>query len=309
MNISICICTFNRALSLKETLESLVLCADEISFGDEILVVDNNSSDETKDVVSSFMKALPVNYLYEKEQGLANARNKALSMFKNDIIIFIDDDITVLKGFINAYKRAFLTYKSGQFFGGRIDVDWGRKQPYWYKSNDLPMLNGLLGNYNMGTEDKQYRQGVLLPYGANFALRKALTQKVGKFNSELGVKGEHLGRGEETDYFRRALDLDCNGHYIESARVRHRFQTERITLTYLYRYGLQKGTEAALLDDFYPNGIITKIIYQFCAGFYQLMKLRIDRFYQCVINIGALRGASIAAVPLKNSVSKQHLHK
>ena len=133
MNISICICTYNRSNSLRLTLDSLVGIVDELHDGDEILIIDNNSNDDTRETVRAYEQSLAISYFFEQTQGLSSARNRALLEFKSPVIIFIDDDVTLTDGFIKTYRQAFLKYSEHHFFGGRIDVDWGGGKPYWFK--------------------------------------------------------------------------------------------------------------------------------------------------------------------------------
>ncbi|MBC7625374.1 MAG: glycosyltransferase family 2 protein, partial [Aeromicrobium sp.] len=86
--ISVAICTFNRAGSLRRTLESLASVAPPQVGGWELLVVDNNSSDSTRAVVAEFESALPVRYVFEAEQGLSLARNRAIREFRADLLLF-----------------------------------------------------------------------------------------------------------------------------------------------------------------------------------------------------------------------------
>ena len=294
MNLSICICTYNRCGELDKTLQSLYFCENELLAGDEIIVVDNNSLDKTKDIVLGYQSKLPIRYIFEQEQGLSCARNAGLNTFSNSIVIFFDDDITLIKGTLSAYRKSFSDYASIGFFGGKIFVDWSGEKPYWYQSDQLPMINGLVGNYNLGSKNLQIRNDFNLPYGANFALTRSVIKIVGLFDTSLGVKGEEFERGEETDYFTRAISNGFQGMYIADAQVGHRFQKQRINLSYLYKYGINKGKALYRVNQ-QSGKLISKIMYQLFAGCYQLLKFRLDRFYQCVINIGVQRGIYIAA--------------
>jgi len=249
--------------------------------GDEILVVDNNSNDNTRELVESFFDVLPLRYVFEPKQGLSAARNRVLVESNADIIVFIDDDISVSQSFIAEYQRAFQDYPDAGFFGGKINVDWCGAAPSWYRDDSLPLD--------------------LLPYGANFALRSETANQVGKFDENLGVNGEKLDRGEETDYFLRAIGLGLTGHYIANASVGHRFEISRIRISYLYAYGLAKGrfnseydkqsrltnTETSRQTD--VSFYFRQSIYAAKACF-QLVKGRRDRFYQSMINLGIRRG-------------------
>jgi len=287
MNISLCICTYNRCDSLNQTLESLVRLQGEFDAGDELLIIDNNSNDETERVVKGYLKLLPVRYFFEKRQGLSAARNRALLEFINPVIIFIDDDVTVFNGFVSQYRKAITKYKDCDFWGGRIDVDWGGAIPRWYQSNDLALINGLLVNYNLGENDKKYQHDDLLPYGASFALRRQLIKRVGQFDVNLGVNGQHIGRGEESDYFVRSMKANFQGAYLANAIIGHRYDPERFKLVYLFQYGVEKGKCLPVKKhDSSVFIFIKKNILFILKALFQLTKGRQDRFYQCIINMG-----------------------
>lgn len=293
--LSIAICTYNRCGQLANTLSSLCSVKNSLMDGDEILVVDNNSTDRTQEVVSKFSKELPIQYVFEVEQGLAAARNRALSEFNNDVLIFFDDDVTVNSGCIEGYRKGVIEHPNHIYFGGPLSLNWYGKPIYWYRGNDLPLINGLLGYYNLGSDDIEYEPTSLLPYGANFAVRRSLMDLIGVFDVSFGVKGSAIGRGEETDYFRRAINAGAKGVYLSAAAATHHFQTERISIPYLYHYGIEKGKLVS--ESGHPDKWVRRVtcLTQALRGIMQLAKGRRDRFYQCIINIGIQRGIEVAA--------------
>src|SRR4051812_4974498 len=104
--ISVCICTYNRAESLRSTLTSLA-AQQGVSWTDcEVLVVDNNCTDRTVEVVHSFRGRLPIRLVEEKVQGLAHARNRAVVDSRGALIVFTDDDIVFESGWLAAYAAA-----------------------------------------------------------------------------------------------------------------------------------------------------------------------------------------------------------
>lgn len=284
--ISIAICTFNRADQLRTTLMSLLESKATLSESDEVLIIDNNSNDSTKSVVEEFSKSLPIRYFLECEQGLSSARNRAIKEFKNDVIVFFDDDISFNKSTILRYRDAFEQHPSHAIFGGRIVVEWPNCAPAWYQDDGLPLINGLIGHYDLGDFDLEYGAGVRLPYGANFALRRRVIHATGEFDTKLGLKGQEIGRGEETDYFERAFDEGFKGIYLAKAKVGHRFQLERINVAYLIQYGKEKGRASVQMDGVKPTQAYRKILGYAIRGLYQTLIGRVDRAYQCVINIG-----------------------
>jgi len=287
LNLSIVICTYNRAEQLRKTLASLSSVVTELSSGDEVIVIDNNGRDHTHQVIESFTRAIPVRCITENKQGLANARNCGIANAKNEVVIFFDDDITVLPNCIAEYRAAAIKHRDIKFFGGKIAVDWQGTQPNWYSGERLPMLDGLIGRYDPNGDSVTYPPETHLPFGANFALRRVTIEQVGSFNPDLGVKGSNIARGEESDYFERALDLGCIGIYLPGALVGHRFQVERISIAYLFRYGIQKGL---LVESNMTRSWLMAASGQFIRGLVQLVRGRKDRFYQCVINAGVYRG-------------------
>lgn len=294
------ICTFNRCDSLAITLASIVDLKTSLYDGDEIIVIDNNSSDSTKELVESFSKELPLRYVFEKKQGLSAARNRLTSESKADVVIFVDDDVTLYEGFVDEYRQAFQNYPNTGFFGGKLLIDWQGRPPPWYRDDSLPLINGLIIHYDLGDNDCEYDKADLLPYGASFALRASTIDTVGYFDESLGVKGTQIDRGEETDYFMRAIEAGIKGRYVANAKAGHRFDPSRITLSYLYSYGLAKGRFSSSVSELDGssekqtqrvgglNFFIGQIVYGLRSCF-QLLKGRPDRFYQSVINLGIRR--------------------
>ena len=295
--ISLAICTHSRSGQLRVTLESIKACCRELSPFDEILLIDNNSSDDTKAVCLQFvgdMKALKLSakYFFESNVGLSAARNRALREFNTDFILFIDDDITLSAASILAYREALKSHSDASVFGGKILVDWGEQAPRWYRSGVLPMIDGLVGNYDLGSQDRVYLESDPLPFGANFGLRASVVARVGFFDTDLGVKGSEIGRGEESDYISRAFSMGFTGLYVSGALVKHRFQTERMNLRHLYRYGMQKGV-AVSVDIASKPKWRRAMLGQLLKGGFQLCKGRVGHFYQCVINVGLYRAIGL----------------
>jgi len=286
VTLSIAICSYNRADELALTLSSFLDCSNELQAADEILLVDNNSQDHTKSIAEHYSDHLPLRYVFESTQGLSSARNRALSEFRNDALIFVDDDITIKSGFLNAYRTALLQHDNPAFLGGRIAANWRGRRPNWYRPQELPLLNGLVGDYDLGTVPLEYSKELLLPYGANFLLTRKGIESVGRFNEALGVNGRGIGRGEESDYFLRALKQSLTGFYVPGAQVEHRFQVERINPRYLFRYGLAKGQASQLNVEQSVFRAVVTIGKLLPRTVYQRLKGRLDNYYQCLINLG-----------------------
>jgi glycosyltransferase involved in cell wall biosynthesis len=302
--LSIAICTFNRAPQLQVLLQNLteVLAMAECDL--EILLIDNNSTDGTAELVDEFAQALPLKYFFEENQGLSFARNRALRETQGSAVWFLDDDTSISPQCLMTYRHALNELTNYDYFGGPIEVDWQDNKPKWLKGRNLVILSGLFGAYSLGDSDTDYQNHIPGPYGANFVLRKRLFTQLDGFDTTLGVKGDHLGRGEESEYFSRALTQGAKGRYLSKAQIKHRFQLERIGIFYLYRYGLAKGTEEVVLEGRDSHTWLNTAFDQLARGIWQLMRARRDNFYQCIVNIGIARGRYVAtqsAAQLKQS--------
>jgi glycosyltransferase involved in cell wall biosynthesis len=113
MKISVCICTYNRSQSLARTLDSLSIPTGDAA-STEVLIVDNNCTDGTAQVVESFRNKLPILRVLETLQGLAHARNRAVAEFRGDLLLFTDDDVRLEAGWLAAYLEASRRFPEAQ---------------------------------------------------------------------------------------------------------------------------------------------------------------------------------------------------
>src|SRR5215471_9795294 len=97
MRITVILCTYNRCESLSTALESVAVSQLPPSISWEVLIVDNNSSDRTREVVEEFSHRYPgrFRYAFEPRQGKSYALNVGVREAKGDVLAFMDDDVTV----------------------------------------------------------------------------------------------------------------------------------------------------------------------------------------------------------------------
>lgn len=117
LNISVVVVTFNRAEMLKEILSSL---AEQIRCPDEVIIVDNNSTDNTKEIVDSFRGSINIIYVLERGVSIASARNAGVKMASGDIVAFTDDDCVADKEWLYYLEMNFLRDPSIGMVGGEI---------------------------------------------------------------------------------------------------------------------------------------------------------------------------------------------
>ena len=244
MDVTIAICTRNRAASLRRTLNSLTLM--EIPGGTqfELVVVDNGSTDNTASVIESFAGALPIRYDVEPALGVSHARNRALATARGKFIIWTDDDVLVNRQWLSAYVTAFARWPDVDLFGGKILPDFEDPVPDWLKSC-LPVVATAFGMRDFGDRELEMRERDGLPYGANHALRTSWHRAV-PFRVDLGL-GTDL-YGEETEVMRSVLAGGKTWRWIPAAQVQHFVPRERLTLAYIDSFFCRYGRTIAHLE-------------------------------------------------------------
>src|SRR5271169_6552202 len=117
MRITVILCTFNRCQLLAEALHSVAVSTLPESVEWEVLVIDNNSTDQTREVVEDFCRRYPgrFRYLFEPQQGKSHALNTGIREARGDILIFTDDDVTVEPTWIHNLAAPL---HSGEWMGG-----------------------------------------------------------------------------------------------------------------------------------------------------------------------------------------------
>src|SRR5687767_10356547 len=120
MNVSIAICTWNRASLLARTLDEMTKIRVPSGLSWELLVINNNCTDTTNEVVHQFEGRLPIRLLFENAPGLSHARNLALIEAKGAWLIFTDGDVLVEPQWIGAGLETAQRFPTGAVVGGRV---------------------------------------------------------------------------------------------------------------------------------------------------------------------------------------------
>lgn len=222
MSISVIIATFNRAESLRRTLQTL--CAVNVP-GDikwEVLVVDNNSTDHTKTICKEFSAQLPLQYLFEPIQGKSHALNRGIEKASFDLLLFTDDDVDIDRQWIYHYWQAFLHHPEVSILGGRIYPSLAIDVPGWFLAHATGMLSPASGYFDRGEEERLINTTFL---GANMALRKSLFSCEAGYCHNVSIIANSPGciRGaEENEIQSRLIRKGHKALYVPSAIINHR---------------------------------------------------------------------------------------
>jgi len=242
MNISVVICTYNRCESLKRTLRSLKEMSSLEGISWELILVDNNSKDDTKAIIEEFEKmcGLNIKYVFEEEQGLSHARNRGIREAEGEIIAFTDDDVILDRYWLPNIQRAFKDYEVS-CVGGKILPMWEISEPKWLTTE----LHYILALLDRG--DKPFYLESPVIWGANFAVKSDIFKEFGVFDTNLGRIPERLFAGEETYFVRRLLYEGKKVLYYPQVLVYHCIPRERISKRYFRKWKYDQGVLRALL--------------------------------------------------------------
>lgn len=233
------ICTYNRAKYIGNLLESIA--ANDLPKSEyEILLVDNNCTDNTREICEAFAAAhkdVLFRYVVEPEQGLSAARNKGIKEAKGDSIVYIDDDALVDAHYLRSYAEWFDSHPETMACGGPIEPLYETAEPSWM----TPFTKALLTAWmNYGDKVREYPKG-RYPGGGNAAYRKEVFDKVGLFNTALGRKGGNLMGSEEKDIFDKMHALNMQILYLPTPVLHHCIPQAKLEKDYFDRLTLQIG--------------------------------------------------------------------
>ncbi len=238
MNLTVVLCSYNRGESLARALNSAAALTVPESIGWQILVVDNNSTDHTSEVCEEFCRRYPdrFHYLFEPQQGLSYARNAGVREARGDIIVFMDDDVTVEPTWLHNLTAEL---HGGEWAGagGRVLPLWTCPPPRWLPREGRYALAPLTV-FDMGAEAGELTEA---PFGANMAFRKEMFQKYGGFRTDLGRRPGTLIGNEDTEFGKRLLMGGERLRYEPSALMYHPVQEARIQKDYFLAWWFDKS--------------------------------------------------------------------
>ena len=267
MDISVIICTYNRADLLSSCLRSLCM-QKGVDFSWEVIVVDNNSDDHTKEVIKQYTGVLPnLKYVFEPKQGISFAKNRGVRASCGDILAFTDDDVVVDVGWLKNIKSFFDKNHDAFCVGGKILPLWEVNPPKWLTKNFYPYLALL----DIGESVVEMKSPDL--WGANLSLRREAFDKYGPFNEKVGRKAKQLYSGEETLLLDNILKDKKKIFYVPWIKVKHFVPKERINKTYFRKWKFYHGkTKAVILDNKSHRKFLNVPLHMFRFFFFQLIK-------------------------------------
>ena len=270
MDISVIICTHNRAFLLPDALQSLERAELPEKTNIELVVVDNASSDNTFQVIEEHAKnsIFKVQALKEPKQGKTFALNKAIDNARGDILAFVDDDHIISPGYFTAIRSAVENYPDFNLFCGRITPNWDGTEPQWiHDDTKYPIRPFPIPNFNMGEKalEIQLNKGMFIPGAGNLVIKRTVYKKVGLFNEKFGPKGHNLRGGEDLEFIKRALKHGERLMYIPEILQYHHVDKNKLTLKYLIKKAYYRSMAAYQMNDKIFSDPIPRYFYRMAA--------------------------------------------
>lgn len=220
LDISLVICTFNRQKFIPSALQSLLtqtLSTKQF----EVVIVNNNSTDNTEAIVRQFITKHPslnFTYVVETTKGLSAARNRGIKEAKSPLITFMDDDGEATPDFLEKVLSYMQENEHVAGVGGKVLPIYESKEPKWLN----PWLGGMLTIIDYGEKEFTFT-GHKYPAGCNMTYRKSLLDSVGGFNEAL------LWRVDDKYIFYEIQNVNKEIIYLPEAVVYHNIDAYRVT--------------------------------------------------------------------------------
>lgn len=232
--VSVLIATRNRAASLHRTLNGLTGQLDPSTW--ELVVVDNGSVDETREVLSGYRNRLPLLPLFEPAGGKTRALNRALRSARGDLLVFTDDDVKPSGNWLPELRRASLAHPKAGVFCGPIVPLFSSPVPEWLQQH--PFAGLLFARFDPGLREGPLPPP-LLPFGPNYAVRASAVRKMA-FREDLGPSGDSL-LNDEIEFCKRLRRRREEFIFVPTAGVEHYVRPEQVRLRWLLERAFTYG--------------------------------------------------------------------
>lgn len=247
VDVSVVVSTYNRSKTLARSLDALLhqLCGD---LRYEVIVVDNNSTDDTREMIERMVTKSPghLKYVFEPRQGLSHGRNAGIANSKSQIIAFTDDDVIVAPDWVYRIKTGFDAEGDIEFLGGKVLPQWRGKPPAWLSTVHWAPL-ALLDYGDAPFYVDRDRQVCLV--GANLAFRRRAFDRVGLFNTEFQRVKAGIGSLEDHEIQIRLWRKNLRGKYWPDLIVTAEVEADRTEKQYHRRWHRGHGHFSALLRE------------------------------------------------------------
>jgi glycosyltransferase involved in cell wall biosynthesis len=250
LQLDIILPTYNRQHLLARTLDSVLAAEVPPGLTVRVTIVDNNSTDGTRELVRARAADFSgrLTYLFEPHAGKPFALNAGIAATGGDLIGLIDDDEEIDRQWYRCIEKAFRD-ETLDFIGGRCLPRWGGERPAWLGR----YYQGVIGWVENGLEPLDFGPsfpGILT--GGNAVIRRAMMRKVGPYSTMLSRTATRLMGAEDEHLYYRLLRIGAKGRYLPDLVIYHYVPAERMTRRYFRRWCFWCGVSRGLIDLEYP---------------------------------------------------------
>ena len=245
MTLDVVVPTYNRSALLLLTIGSLMRAPIPPGMQVTVIVVDNNSKDDTAAVVEDVQQhaGLPIVYVRETKQGLSHARNAGIAAGDGDLVGFIDDDEEIEQTWYSVIAREFAD--SGvHFIGGPYLPNWVSAIPDWLPPGYHAAI-GAIPPKPRAAFDKDFSGNLM---GGNAVFRRAVFDQIGVYSTRLGRSGKGLLSEEDAEFYRRLQGAGLHGMYVPDLAILHYIAPGRLTRSYHRRWAYWRAVSQGILD-------------------------------------------------------------
>jgi glycosyltransferase involved in cell wall biosynthesis len=235
--LTVLIATYNGAKTLPIVLHEY--CKQALPKAEwKLALVDNGSTDNTKEIIEEFLPLLPVTYLFEPRRGKNVALNAGLSHVEGDLIFFTDDDVLPHENWLKELRAAADSHPVHSIFGGPILPEWESPPEDWILSwVPLKPAFGILDDQEEG--DKGGKNATV--FGANMAVRSNIFEMGYRFDETVGPNGSNYAMGSETDLLVRLRQAGFKAWHCKNAVVKHIIRTPQMDKQWILARAIRYG--------------------------------------------------------------------
>jgi glycosyltransferase involved in cell wall biosynthesis len=315
-DFSIIIPTYNRAALLGATLDSIFQLRIPVGSKVELLVIDNNCTDNTKQTVQkkAAHAPFPCRHIVERKQGLCFGRNRGLAEAIYDHLVYFDDDVEINPNWLDAYIRATKQFDA-HCVVGPVTADYQQPLPEFFNQSVIDSIDSSYSRKGNAAFVLRHEQSGEVP-GCNFGVQREVAVGVGGFNLSLDRIGKDLLAGGDTEFGERLGAAWKRIVYEPQCSLSHKITGEKLTASYIRRrwYGLGLTTRA--LSPRYDRLTLRvrfhfarKILARALAGTGYLLLGNRQLAFQHELEVrralGYLNGTRLSAIRLDRSNEKQ----
>lgn len=233
MRFSFITCTYNRDKYIGQTLQSV--CNQTYADNNhEIIVIDNNSTDNTASICEEFRAEYPnKNFRYVKEmnQGLSFALNRGIKEAQGEFLIFVDDDETIIPEHLERLDNHLRTYPEAVLCGTPVIPVYEIPEPKWMSR----FTQRLIGGYFDQGKEVKILEAKNYPGTGHTIIKKELYERYGNYNTELGRKGTSLIGAEDKDMFNRLKNNNIVCYYLPDIPIYHHIPPNKMTDEFFHK--------------------------------------------------------------------------